>query len=90
MDTSTAVNAVNYLTGARTNYSVLTVQDTSVIVNNLQTVAKQPDPNYTANTRATLVLTDTAVSSTYSVTIKCWRWCIRSDIYYNYWYNYNI
>ena len=70
MDTSTAVNAVNYLTGSRLNYSVLTVQDTSVIVNNLQTVAKQPDPNFIANTRATLVLTDTAVSSTYSVTMN--------------------
>ena len=70
MDTSTAVNAVNYLTGSRLNYSILTVQDTSVIVNNLQTVAKQPDPNYVANTRATLVLTDTAVSSTYSVTMN--------------------
>jgi len=70
MDTSTAVNAVNYLTGARTNYSILTVQDTSVIVNNLQTVAKQPDPNFVANTRATLVLSDTAVSSTYSVTMN--------------------
>ena len=70
MDTSTAINAVNYLTGARTNYSILTVQDTSVIVNNLQTVAKQPDPTFVANTRATLVLSDTAVSSTYSVTIN--------------------
>ena len=70
MDTSTAINAVNYLTGARTNYSVLTVQDTSVIVNNLQTVAKQPDPTFVANTRATLVLSDTAVSSTYSVTMN--------------------
>ena len=70
MDTSTAVNAVNYLTGSRLNYSILTVQDTSVIVNNLQIVAKQPDPNFIANTRATLVLTDTAVSSTYSVTMN--------------------
>ena len=70
MDTSTAINAVNYFTGARTNYSILTVQDTSVIVNNLQTVAKQPDPNFIANTRATLVLSDTAVSSTYSVTMN--------------------
>ena len=70
MDTSTAVNAVNYLTGARTNYSVLTVQDTSVIVNNLHTVAKQADPTFVQRTRATLVLTDTAVSSTYSVTMN--------------------
>ncbi len=70
MDTSTAVNAVNYLTGARTNYSVLTVQDTSVIVNNLHTVAKQADPTFVQRTRATLVLTETAVSSTYSVTMN--------------------
>ena len=70
MDTSTAVNAVNYLTGARSNYSILTVQDTSVIVNNLQTVAKQADPTFIAKTRATLVLTDTAASSVYSVTIN--------------------
>ena len=70
MDTSTAVNAVNYLTGTRTNYSVLTVQDTSVIVNNLHTVAKQADPTFIQRTRATLVLTDTAVSSTYSVTMN--------------------
>jgi len=70
MDTSTAVNAVNYLTGASSNYSVLTVQDTSVIVNNLHTVAKQADPTFISNTRATLVLTETAINSTYSVTMN--------------------
>ena len=70
MDTSTAVNAVNYLTGARTNYSILTVQDTSVIVNNLQVANKVADPTFIEKTRATLVLTDTAVSSTYSVTMN--------------------
>ena len=70
MDTSTAVNAVNYLTGASSNYSILTVQDTSVIVNNLHTVAKQADPTFISNTRATLVLTETAINSTYSVTMN--------------------
>ena len=70
MDTSTAVNAVNYLTGARSNYSVLTVQDTSVIVNNLHTVAIQANPTFISNTRATLVLTETAINSTYSVTMN--------------------
>ncbi len=70
MDTSTAVNAVNYLTGARTNYSVLTVQDTSVIVNNLITANKQADPTFVQRTRATLVLNDTAVSSTYTITMN--------------------
>ena len=41
MDTSTPVNAVNYLTGTRTNYDVLTVQDVSIITNNLHTAAAQ-------------------------------------------------
>ena len=44
MDTSTAVNAVNYLTGARTNYSILTVQDTSIITNNLITASALANP----------------------------------------------
>ena len=61
MDTSTTVNADNYLTGARDNYDVLTVQDTSIITNNLFTVLKQADPTFIQNTRATLVLSDTAI-----------------------------
>jgi hypothetical protein len=70
MDTSTTVNAVNYLTGSRLNYSILTVQDTSVIVNNLQTANKIPDPTFIEKTRATLILSETAINSTYSVTIN--------------------
>ena len=45
-----------YLTGARTNYDILTVQDTSIITNNLITANKIADPAFIANTRATLVL----------------------------------
>ena len=58
-----------YLTGASTNYDILTVQDTSIITNNLITAAKIADPAFITKTRATLILTDTAVSSTYSVTM---------------------
>jgi len=58
-----------YLTGARTNYDVLTVQDTSIITNNLITVTKQADPAFVQNTRATLILSDTAAGD-YSVTIN--------------------
>ena len=70
MDTSTTVNAENYLTGSRLNYSVLTVQDTSVIVNNLVTANKIADPTFVQRTRATLILSETAISSTYSVTMN--------------------
>ena len=59
-----------YLTGASTNYDILTVQDTSIITNNLITAAKIADPVFIQKTRATLILTDTAVSSTYSVTMN--------------------
>ena len=58
-----------YLTGARINYDILTVQDTSIITNNLITAAKIADPAFVSKTRATLVLTDTAVGE-YDVTIN--------------------
>ena len=58
-----------YLTGARINYDILTVQDTSIVTNNLITVAKIADPTFIAKTRATLVLSDTAVGE-YDVTIN--------------------
>ena len=59
-----------YLTGARTNYDILTVQDTSIITNNLITVAKLADPTFITKTRATLILSDTAVDTPYSVTLN--------------------
>ena len=52
----------DYLTGARTNYHVLNLQDTSIITNNLITVAKQADPSFTANTKATLVLSGAVIT----------------------------
>ena len=69
MDTSTAVNAENYLTGSRLNYDVLTVQDTSIITNNLITVAKQADPTFNVNRKATLVLSGSPVSNVYTVVV---------------------
>ena len=61
-----------YLTGARTNYDILTVQDTSIITNNLITTAKIADPTFVAKTRATLVLTGSVTNGvdTYDVTIN--------------------
>jgi len=58
-----------YLTGARINYDILTVQDTSIITNNLIVAAKIADPAFVTKTRATLVLSDTAVGD-YDVTIN--------------------
>ncbi len=58
-----------YLTGARTNYDILTVQDTSIITNNLHTVTTIAAPNFTAKSKATLVLSDTPVGI-FKVTIN--------------------
>ena len=70
--TITVVPASHYLSGARTNYDILTVQDTSVITNNLITVTKQADPSFTSRKRATLVITGnvTATTDKYDVTIN--------------------
>ena len=70
MDTSTSTNAVNYLTGARANYDILTVQDVSVITNNLHTVAKQADPTFNTLRQATVVLSGSPLSNTYSININ--------------------
>ena len=59
-----------YLTGARNDYDILTVQDTTIITNKLTVVSTEPDPTFITRTRATLQLYDTAITSTYSVTMN--------------------
>ena len=53
--------AQDYLNGARTNYDILTVQDTSIICNNLHTVTTLAAPNYKPKARANLVLSGSPV-----------------------------
>jgi len=64
-----AQDAQNYLTGARTNYDILTVQDTSIICNNLHTVTAIADPTYNTKATAALVLSGSPVGK-YNVEIK--------------------
>ena len=58
-----------YLTGARTNYDLLTVQDTTIVTNNLISAATLAAPSFTANAQATLTLSGTSVSTTYTVVV---------------------
>jgi len=58
-----------YLTGARGNYDILTVQDTSIICNNLHTVTTLAAPTYKPKARATLVLSGSPVGK-YNVIIS--------------------
>ena len=53
----TALNVPDYLTGNRSNYDVLTVQDTTIITNNLKTVTAEATPtNLPLVTRATYLI----------------------------------
>jgi hypothetical protein len=58
-----------YLTGTRENYDVLTVQDTSIITNNLHTVTTLAAPNYKTKAFAALVLNGAPVGK-YNITIS--------------------
>ena len=59
-----------YLTGTRNNYDVLTVQDTSIITNNLVSVAAQADPSFTSGKQATLTISGAVVAGeVYKATI---------------------
>ena len=58
-----------YLTGARTDYDVLTVQDTSIITNKTVTVTTQAATSHTSDLKATIVLIDVAYSAEYKVVV---------------------
>ena len=59
-----------YLTGTKTNYKVLTVQDTTIVINNSRTVEAKAAPNFTPNVKGSLVLSATAALADYLITIQ--------------------
>ena len=64
-----ASGAQSYLAGYRNNYDVVTVQDTSIITNNLVTAKKLNDPTVNVTAKATIVL-DQAAAGEYDITIN--------------------
>lgn len=58
-----------YLTGARTDYHVLTRQAKSYITNKTVTVAKNADPTFNANRQGTIKLTGVSSSTTYNISV---------------------
>ena len=60
----------SYLTGARTDYDILTIQDKSIITNRLVTTAAVTAPTPTPNRQATIRLSGTSLNTTYSGTIN--------------------
>mgnify|MGYP003113175187 CR=1 FL=1 len=62
--------AQSYLSGAKQNYKLLTVQDTTIVVNSAVTVGTQAAVTVGANLRGTVVLESAVPSTKYSVTIQ--------------------
>ena len=58
-----------YLTGVRTDYDVLTVQDTTFITNKTKTVAALAAPSFTANSQGTIRLVGDANNIPFSITV---------------------
>ena len=58
-----------YLTGTRTDYDILTVQDTSFVTNKLITTAVTAAPSFTANSQGTIKLIGDANNIAYSITV---------------------
>tara|TARA_Y100001968_G_scaffold176599_1_gene161783 strand:- start:2647 stop:5481 length:2835 start_codon:yes stop_codon:yes gene_type:complete len=76
---SYGTGAQAYLTGARTDYDVLTVQDRSIITNAAVTANKTSDPTFNANRQGTLVISGTSLSTAYSGTVAGSSWTATSD-----------
>ena len=68
-----------YLTGARTDYDVLTIQDKSILTNKLITAAKTADPTFNANRQGTIKITGTSVETTYSGTVAGQSFSVTTD-----------
>ncbi len=58
-----------YLTGTRTDYDILTIQDKSIVTNKTTTVAKNADPTFNANRQGTIKISGTSVDTKYNVTV---------------------
>lgn len=63
-------SAASYLTGGKDNYDILTVQDTTLVVNNTVTVTTKAATSYTPNKKATIRVYNAGYGAEYKVTIN--------------------
>jgi len=72
-------NAQLYLSGNKLNYKLLTVQDTTVVINNSQTVAALAETTPDLGTTGTIVLSGAVPGAEYHVTIQGVETSITAD-----------
>ena len=68
--TGTFINAADYLSGTKDDYKILTVQDTSIVINSSVVVDEQPKPNtYNPHRAASVEIQYVSSSTTYTIEI---------------------
>jgi hypothetical protein len=67
--TVTFPDGTSYLNGTKDDYKILSVQDTSIIINTATTVTTQAAPTYTRRRRASVVLKQYGDAETYSIDV---------------------
>ena len=68
--TVTYPDGTGYLTGTRNNYKLITIQDTTIVINDSVTVGTQTAPANTNNTSAIVVLDSLEADFKYSITLQ--------------------
>jgi len=68
-----------YLTGSRTNYKLLTVQDTTIVINDAVSIAAQATPTTVVNGIGTIVLEQTAAEMRYFISIQDIEFTVTAD-----------
>lgn len=61
--------AQTYLSGAKTNYKIITVQDTSIVINSSVTVTAQAAPTFNTNRVASVAIEYVTSNTTYTIDI---------------------
>ena len=63
-------NPTSYLSGTTDNYKLLTVQDTTIVINNSTTITERAAPSFTPSVQGTIVVNQVVPSEQYTVTIQ--------------------
>ena len=68
-----------YLSGTKLNYKLLTVQDTTIVINNNVTVTTQATPTVTTDGKGTIVLESTIPEAKYYIDIQGIEFTVTAD-----------
>ena len=71
--------AQGYLSGTKLNYKLLTVQDTTIVINNNVTVTAQATPTVTTDGKGTIVLESTIPEAKYYIEIQGVEFTVTAD-----------